>query len=126
MCFRLFYRCCSSALTALLDANKYTLFDVWYVVVLQFVVCIRRNGQTIYQRVLSVHDAPKSGLSAWQWRFPKQRALYHALYPRAWTVYEIVECNVTLVCRQVSPIFPHDYKVCLIIYCLATYANPFR
>lgn len=74
----------------------------------QFTVCIRRNGQTVYQQVLSV-EKPHT-LQGWNWGFCGQHAFYHALYPRAWTVYHLPGQNVTLTCRQVSPIIPHDYK----------------
>ncbi|KAJ1212624.1 hypothetical protein NDU88_000279 [Pleurodeles waltl] len=74
----------------------------------QFTVCIRRNGQTVYQQVLSV-EKPHT-LQGWNWGFCGRHAFYHALYPRAWTVYHLPGQNVTLTCRQVSPIIPHDYK----------------
>ena len=78
----------------------------------QFILTVRRAGETIYQRVLSTH--PKGltpGLSRWSWGFPAEDATYHALYPRAWYVYDVKEIGIRLVCRQVSPVFPHDYKV---------------
>ena len=36
--------------------------------------------------------------------------LYCGLHPRAWTVYNIPEVGVRLICRQVSPCLPHNYK----------------
>eukprot|EP00079_Xenopus_tropicalis_P018639 XP_004920721.3 PREDICTED: non-lysosomal glucosylceramidase-like [Xenopus tropicalis] len=74
----------------------------------QFTVCIRRRGQTVYQQVLSL-DRPHT-LQGWNWGYCGSQAFYHALYPRAWTVYQLPGQNVTLTCRQVSPIIPHDYK----------------
>ncbi|OCT56918.1 non-lysosomal glucosylceramidase [Xenopus laevis] len=74
----------------------------------QFTVCIRRRGQTVYQQVLSV-ERPHI-LQGWNWGYCGSQAFYHALYPRAWTVYQLPGQNVTLTCRQVSPIIPHDYK----------------
>ncbi|XP_041367827.1 non-lysosomal glucosylceramidase-like [Gigantopelta aegis] len=76
----------------------------------QFVVCIRKNGNTVYQQVLSAQPKKTKGLGSWKWHFPQQDATYHALYPRAWTIYDIPEHKVRLVCRQISPVFPHDYK----------------
>ncbi|KAE9446826.1 hypothetical protein C3L33_21281, partial [Rhododendron williamsianum] len=36
---------------------------------------------------------------------------YHALYPRAWTVYEgEPDPLLKIVCRQISPFIPHNYK----------------
>nr|XP_032809252.1 non-lysosomal glucosylceramidase [Petromyzon marinus]XP_032809253.1 non-lysosomal glucosylceramidase [Petromyzon marinus]XP_032809254.1 non-lysosomal glucosylceramidase [Petromyzon marinus]XP_032809255.1 non-lysosomal glucosylceramidase [Petromyzon marinus]XP_032809256.1 non-lysosomal glucosylceramidase [Petromyzon marinus] len=74
----------------------------------QFTVCVRRNGQTTYQQVLSP-DQPHS-LQNWNWGFCGRFAYYHALYPRAWTVYELPGQGITLTCRQISPVIPNDYK----------------
>ncbi|XP_030635696.1 non-lysosomal glucosylceramidase [Chanos chanos] len=74
----------------------------------QFTVCLRRGGQTVYQQVLSVERPPT--LQGWNWGFCGSYAFYHALYPRAWTVYHLPGQNVTLTCRQVSPVIPHDYQ----------------
>ncbi|XP_077400919.1 non-lysosomal glucosylceramidase [Vanacampus margaritifer] len=74
----------------------------------QFTVCLRRGGQTVYQQVLSVERPPT--LQGWNWGYCGEYAFYHALYPRAWTVYNLPGQNVTLTCRQVSPVIPHDYQ----------------
>ncbi|XP_009463414.1 PREDICTED: non-lysosomal glucosylceramidase [Nipponia nippon] len=74
----------------------------------QFTVCLRCKGQTVYQQVLSV-ERP-STLQGWNWGYCGHYAFYHALYPRAWMVYELPGQNVVLTCRQVSPVIPHDYK----------------
>ncbi|KAF6124481.1 glucosylceramidase beta 2 [Phyllostomus discolor] len=74
----------------------------------QFTVCLRREGQTVYQQVLSV-ERP-SVLRSWNWGLCGYFAFYHALYPRAWTVYQLPGQNVTLTCRQITPILPHDYQ----------------
>ncbi|MBN3307053.1 GBA2 glucosylceramidase, partial [Amia calva] len=76
----------------------------------QFTVCLRRGGQTVYQQVLSVERPPT--LQGWNWGYCGSYAFYHALYPRAWTVYDLPGQNVTLTCRQVSPVIPHDYEDC--------------
>lgn len=75
----------------------------------QFTVCLRREGQTVYQQVLSVERPPT--LQGWNWGYCGEYAFYHALYPRAWTVYQLPGQNVTLTCRQISPVIPHDYQV---------------
>lgn len=75
----------------------------------QFTVCLRCKGQTIYQQVLSV-ERPGT-LQGWNWGYCGHYAFYHALYPRAWLVYELPGQNVVLTCRQLSPVIPHDYKV---------------
>ncbi|XP_008576009.1 PREDICTED: non-lysosomal glucosylceramidase isoform X2 [Galeopterus variegatus] len=74
----------------------------------QFTVCLRREGQTVYQQVLSL-ERP-SVLRSWNWGLCGYFAFYHALYPRAWTVYQLPGQNVTLTCRQITPILPHDYQ----------------
>lgn len=76
----------------------------------QFILTLRRSGQTVYQKVLSSQKKKGNALKSWNWGFPGDQATYHALYPRAWTIYRIPEHSVTVICRQVSPIFPHDYK----------------
>ena len=53
----------------------------------------------------------KKGLSAWDWGFSSEDGLYCGLYPRSWTVYNIKEQCIRLICRQVSPVIPHNYKV---------------
>ncbi|XP_032887405.1 non-lysosomal glucosylceramidase [Amblyraja radiata] len=73
----------------------------------QFTVCLRKNGTTVYQQVLSVERPHK--LQSWNWGYCGEYAFYHALYPRAWTIYELPGQNVTLTCRQISPIIPHNY-----------------
>lgn len=32
------------------------------------------------------------------------------MYPRSWTEYDLSEYGIRLVCRQISPVIPHDYK----------------
>uniref|UniRef100_A0A3P8USU4 Non-lysosomal glucosylceramidase n=1 Tax=Cynoglossus semilaevis TaxID=244447 RepID=A0A3P8USU4_CYNSE len=78
------------------------------VVANQFTVCLRRGGQTVYQQVLSVERPPT--LQGWNWGYCGEYAFYHALYPRAWTVYHLPGQNLTLTCRQVSPVIPHEYQ----------------
>lgn len=81
---------------------------------LQFILCIRKNGQTVYQKVLTGQRESSKSLRSWEWQAPREGDVYHALYPRSWTVYHLDEFNLRLICRQVSPIFPHDYKVWLV------------
>ncbi|XP_072849206.2 non-lysosomal glucosylceramidase [Pogona vitticeps] len=84
------------------------LYHYKTVVADQFTVCLRRKGQTVYQQVLSV-ERP-SRLPGWNWGFCGHYAFYHALYPRAWTVYQLPGQDVVLTCRQIAPIIPHDYQ----------------
>jgi non-lysosomal glucosylceramidase len=48
--------------------------------------------------------------SDWDWKVKGDKSTYHGLFPRAWTVYEEPEPTIRLVCRQVSPVIPHNYK----------------
>ncbi|XP_074389177.1 non-lysosomal glucosylceramidase-like [Zonotrichia albicollis] len=75
---------------------------------IKFTVCLRCKGQTIYQQALSV-ERP-SNLQGWNWGYCGHYAFYHALYPRAWLVYELPGQQVVLTCRQVSPVIPHDCR----------------
>ncbi|XP_072050997.1 non-lysosomal glucosylceramidase-like [Amphiura filiformis] len=77
----------------------------------QFTVCVRRNGKTTYQQVLNPSSPKNKHLAdSWKWGFPGDQSQYHALYPRAWMVYKLPGQNITLACRQISPILPQDYK----------------
>lgn len=42
-----------------------------------------------------------SGLRGWSWGFPAESAYYIGLYPRAWTVFELPQYQLLLVCQQV-------------------------
>ncbi|XP_014239867.1 non-lysosomal glucosylceramidase isoform X2 [Cimex lectularius] len=78
----------------------------------QFIVNIQdENGKTLYQKVLSCSSKPDGYvLNQWDWSFPPSDAEYTALYPQSWTVFDIKEQNIKLICRQVSPVIPHNYK----------------
>ncbi|KAB7499797.1 Non-lysosomal glucosylceramidase [Armadillidium nasatum] len=77
----------------------------------QFIVTIRDSkGNTLYQKVLSPYSKYKKGLKSWEWGFSGADGLYCGLYPRSWTVYNIKEQCIRLICRQVSPVLPHNYK----------------
>ncbi|KAH8871048.1 Non-lysosomal glucosylceramidase [Schistosoma japonicum] len=80
----------------------------------QFIVTVRKNNVIIYNQVLSPLTKPPSngkGLRKWIWGFRPENGYYIGLYPRSWTVYEIPELQLTLVCQQISPVIPHDYQV---------------
>ncbi|KAJ4964798.1 hypothetical protein NE237_016647 [Protea cynaroides] len=52
-----------------------------------------------------------SGIGSWDWNLTGHSSTYHALYPRAWTVYEgEPDPELRIVCRQISPFIPHNYK----------------
>lgn len=75
----------------------------------QFIVTIRdTDGNIVYNQVLSTHKSTKY-LKNWKWEFKGENATYVALYPRAWTEYNIEDPAVKLICRQISPVIPHNY-----------------
>ncbi len=75
----------------------------------QFSVYVRRPGKQARMQVL-YPGKPESGvLAGWSWDLPGEQAIYHALYPRAWTTYDGIDRQLTLTCRQVSPVIPHNY-----------------
>ncbi|XP_061729936.1 non-lysosomal glucosylceramidase isoform X2 [Cydia pomonella] len=77
----------------------------------QFIVNVRNaNNETIFQSVLSTYNKPKKALSSWEWNLNGADCQYTALYPRAWTTYDLSQHGVKLVCRQISPVIPHNYK----------------
>jgi len=70
---------------------------------------VSRGGE-VQQTVLSFLKPDDGSLSAWQWQLDAEQATYQALYPRAWTRYHLEHLKLTLICRQVSPVIPHEYK----------------
>ncbi|KAM3964246.1 LOW QUALITY PROTEIN: non-lysosomal glucosylceramidase-like [Aphomia sociella] len=77
----------------------------------QFIVNIRNaKKETIFQTVLSTYDKPKKAPTTWEWNLIGGECEYTALYPRAWTTYDLSKYGVKLVCRQISPVIPHNYK----------------
>ncbi len=76
----------------------------------QFSLFVRRPGQPGQAQVLHPGAPADQSLAAWQWGVPGYRATYHALFPRAWTVYEQPLPGIRLICRQLSPVIPHNYR----------------
>nr|XP_043634451.1 non-lysosomal glucosylceramidase-like [Erigeron canadensis] len=82
----------------------------------QFSIFISRdNGNKKYASVLSPgkHDGTGTdqGLSSWGWNLSGHNSTYHALFPRAWTVYDgEPDPDLKVSCRQISPFLPHDYR----------------
>ncbi|KAI5709397.1 hypothetical protein M8J76_017007 [Diaphorina citri] len=78
----------------------------------QFILTVHSiQGKVLYQQVLSPHPPPPDGsLSDWTWNFPSNQGSYTGLYPRAWYQYDIPQLKLNLVCAQISPVIPHNYK----------------
>ncbi|CAF2719013.1 unnamed protein product [Rotaria sp. Silwood2] len=75
-----------------------------------FTVCIRRRNTTTYCQVLTPYRLRKKGLRSWNCAFPKENGHYQALYPQSWTTYDLPNQNIRLLCKQLSPVIPHNYK----------------
>lgn len=76
----------------------------------QFSLFVRRPGERGRAQVLNPDPPPDDLLAAWGWGMDPASATYHALFPRAWTVYEGLARGLRLTCRQVAPFIPHDYQ----------------
>lgn len=83
----------------------------------QFSVFVSRQGKKNYASVLfpgcpdEVKQNQNSGISSWDWNLDGQHSTYHALFPRAWTIYDgEPDPELNISCRQISPFIPHNYK----------------
>lgn len=83
----------------------------------QFSVFVSRPTGEKYSTVLCpgnpevLKGRRTSGIGSWDWKLNEKKCTYHALYPRAWTVYEgEPDPELKIVCRQISPFIPHNYK----------------
>ncbi|XP_023637502.1 non-lysosomal glucosylceramidase isoform X2 [Capsella rubella] len=83
----------------------------------QFSVFVSRPGDVSYSTVLCP-TKPESlngktedlGIESWDWNMKGDKSMYHALYPRSWTVYNEPDPELRIVSRQVSPFIPQNYK----------------
>ncbi|CAN8253546.1 unnamed protein product [Cochlearia groenlandica] len=83
----------------------------------QFSAFVSRDNGKKYSSVLSPRNPnlakqeSESGIGSWDWNLKGDKSTYHALYPRSWTMYEgKPDPELTIVCRQISPFIPHNYK----------------
>ena len=76
----------------------------------QFSLFVQRPGQPGQAQVLYPGQPDNKTLAAWQWDLDGRQATYHALFPRAWTVYQQPLPSIRLTCRQLSPVIPHNYR----------------
>ncbi|KAJ4835128.1 hypothetical protein Tsubulata_028111 [Turnera subulata] len=84
----------------------------------QFSIFISRDGgHKNYASVLApgqhegLGKAGDQGISSWGWNLSGQHSTYHALFPRAWTIYDgEPDPELKISCRQISPFIPHNYK----------------
>ncbi|KAK6914265.1 Glycosyl-hydrolase family 116, N-terminal [Dillenia turbinata] len=84
----------------------------------QFSIFISRDGGSKnYASVLAPgqHEGlgkpDDQGISSWGWNLSGQHSTYHALFPRAWTIYDgEPDPELKISCRQISPFIPHNYR----------------
>ncbi|KAI3856251.1 hypothetical protein MKX03_036375 [Papaver bracteatum] len=83
----------------------------------QFSVFVSRSNGKRYSSVLCPkppnlsQDSTTSGIGAWDWNMEGEVSTYHALYPRAWTIYDgEADPELKIISRQLSPFIPHNYK----------------
>lgn len=75
-----------------------------------FTVCLRKTTNTVYQQALTTRRSKLKGLRSWNMAYCGDYATYFALYPEAWSTYDLPGHHVTLTCHQVSPVIAHNYK----------------
>lgn len=83
----------------------------------QFSIFISRGLNKKYASVLAPgqHEGlgknSDHGISSWGWNLSGQHSTYHALFPRAWTIYDgEPDPDLKISCRQISPFIPHNYQ----------------
>ncbi|KAF8394139.1 hypothetical protein HHK36_020345 [Tetracentron sinense] len=84
----------------------------------QFSIFIsREGGNKSYASVLApgqqevLGKSRDQGISSWGWNLSGQHSTYHALFPRAWTIYDgEPDPELKISCRQISPFIPHNYR----------------
>ncbi|GMH31222.1 hypothetical protein Nepgr_033065 [Nepenthes gracilis] len=84
----------------------------------QFSIFISRDGgNKSYASVLApgqhegLGKSSDRGISSWGWNLSGQHSSYHALFPRAWTIYDgEPDPDLKVSCRQISPFIPHNYR----------------
>lgn len=84
----------------------------------QFSIFISRDGgNKKFASVLApgqhegLGKADDQGISSWGWNLNGQHSTYHALFPRAWTIYDgEPDPELKISCRQISPFIPHNYR----------------
>ena len=76
----------------------------------QFSIFVQHEGEEPKAQTLYSGRPEDKHLSSWRWEMDPACATYHALFPRAWTVYEEPVPNIRLTCRQLSPVIPHNYR----------------
>ena len=75
-----------------------------------FTIRIHKKSSSAFQQSLCTQRRKLRGLKSWNTSLAPSRITYHALYPESYTIYDFASHNVKLICHQLSPIIPNDYK----------------
>ena len=75
----------------------------------QFHLRIER-GKDAFVQTLNPRKPTGERLSSWAWELDPKRAVYRALFPRAWTVYDFTDHGIRATCQQLSPVIAHNYR----------------
>ncbi|XP_021860562.1 uncharacterized protein [Spinacia oleracea] len=101
----------------------------------QFSVFVSRPNGEKYSSVLCppnpemLKGTTTEGIGTWDWNLKGNSSTYYALYPRSWTVYDgEPDPSLSIVCRQLSPVIPHNYKessfpVAVFTFTLSNFGN---
>ena len=75
-----------------------------------FALFVGRSDGSSEATVLSALRPPDGDLPDWGWHLPVGGGTYHALFPRAWQVFEPDAVGVRLVGEQLSPVIAGDLE----------------
>ncbi|KAF5962009.1 hypothetical protein HYC85_003218 [Camellia sinensis] len=114
--------------SVMLCSPTHHLLDVFYSALGNIIFISRDEGNKNYASVLApgqheglgccyeilswlVGNWADKGISSWGWNLSGQHSTYHALFPRAWTIYDgEPDPELKVSCRQISPFIPHNYR----------------
>ncbi|KAG5127793.1 hypothetical protein JHK82_028628 [Glycine max] len=83
-----------------------------------------KHHQSCQISSLSSRKPDDQGISSWGWNLSGQHSTYHALFPRAWTVYDgEPDPELKISCRQISPFIPHNYRESSLPAAVFVYTN---
>ncbi|KAK4388029.1 Glutathione reductase, cytosolic [Sesamum angolense] len=92
-------------------------FSVTFTEAIKMIFISRDGGNKKYASVLApgqhegLGKSSDQGISSWGWNLTGQHSTYHALFPRAWTIYDgEPDPELKISCRQISPFIPHNYR----------------
>ncbi len=74
----------------------------------QFHLRIEGKGE-VFVQTLNPRQPEGNRLTDWSWGMDEGRAIYHALFPFAWTTYDFADKGLRMVCKQLSPVIAHNY-----------------